>query len=76
MDSAVDPGSSELLRRKHGSTRTNALAELFFGDCRENHDGDGVAFLVDDAASPKEACRRYGLDIRYEVTEIATVSEI
>jgi len=63
---AVDPGSNELLHTKLEPTRTNALAEMFFGELREKHDVDDAVFLVDGATPLKEACRRHGLDFTYE----------
>jgi transposase-like protein len=63
---AVDPESNELLHTKLEPTRTNALAEMFFGELREKHDVDDAVFLVDDATPLKEACRRHGLDFTYE----------
>src|SRR6056297_328059 len=59
---AVDPDSNELLHTKLEPTRTNALAEMFFGELREKHDVDNAVFLVDDATPLKEACHRHGLD--------------
>jgi len=63
---AVDPDSNELLHTKLEPTRTNALAELFFRELREKHDVDDAVFLVDGATPLQEACRRHGLDFRYE----------
>jgi len=63
---AVDPDSNKLLHTKLEPTRTNALAEIFFRELREKHDVDDAVFLVDDATPLKEACRRHGLDFRYE----------
>ena len=63
---AVDPDSNELLHTKLESTRTNALAEMFFGELREKHDVDDAVFLVDDATPLKEACRRHSLAFKYE----------
>ncbi|PSP64458.1 IS6 family transposase [Halobacteriales archaeon QH_8_67_27] len=63
---AVDPDSNELLHAKLETTRTNALAEVFVGELREKHAVDDTVFLVDGATPLKEACRRYGLDFRYE----------
>jgi transposase-like protein len=63
---AVDPDSNELLHTKLETTRTNALAERFFGELREKHDVDDAEFLVDNATPLKEACRRHGFDFRYE----------
>jgi len=62
----VDPDSNESLHTKLEPTRTNALAEMFFGDLREKHDIDDAVFLLDDATPLKEACHRHGLDFRYE----------
>jgi len=63
---AVDPESNELLHTKLESTRTNALAEMFFGELKQKHDVGNTVFLVDDATPLKEACRRHGLDFKYE----------
>jgi transposase-like protein len=59
---AVDPESNELLHTKLEPTRTNALAEIFFGGRRGKQE---VVFLVDDATPPKD-CHRHGLDFRHE----------
>jgi transposase-like protein len=66
LSAAVDPESNELLHRKREPTRINALAELFFGELREKHDVDDAVVLVDDAPPLQEACRRHGLEFRYE----------
>jgi len=63
---AVDPDSNKLLHTKLEPTRTNALAEIFFGELREKHDINDAVVLVDDATALKEACRRHGRDFRYE----------
>jgi transposase-like protein len=63
---AVDRESNESLHTRLETTRTNALAERFFGELRQKHDVDDAAFLVDDATPLKEACQRHGLDFRYE----------
>ena len=63
---AVDPESNEFLHTKLEPTRTNALAEIFFGELREKHDVEDAMFLVDDATPLQEACNRHGLDFRYE----------
>jgi transposase-like protein len=63
---AVDPDSNELLHTKLEPTRTNALAEIFFGELTQKHDVDDAVFLVDDATPLKEACRRHGLVFKYE----------
>jgi putative transposase len=63
---AVDPETNELLHTKLEPTRTNVLAHAFFADLRDKHDVDNAVFLVDGAAPLKDACRRHGLDFRYE----------
>jgi len=63
---AVDPDSNELLHTTLEPTRTNALAEIFFAELRQKHDVDDAVFLVDNATPLQEACRRHGLDFRYE----------
>jgi transposase-like protein len=45
-------------------------------ELREKHDVDDAVFLVDGATPLKDACNRHGLDFRYEVTEIATASNV
>jgi len=63
---AVDTDSNEVLHTKHEATRTNALAEIFFGELREKYAVDDAVFLLDDATPLKEACRRHDLDFRCE----------
>ena len=63
---AVDPETNELLHTKLEPTRTNAIAYSFFGELREKHDVDDAVFLVDGAKPLNDACRRHGLDFRYE----------
>jgi len=63
---AVDPESNELLHTKLEPSRTNALAEIFFGELKQKHDVDDTVFLVDDATPLKEACRRHGLAFQYQ----------
>ena len=63
---AVDPDSDGVPHIKFETTRTNALAEIFVGELREEHVIDDAVFLLNDATPLKEACRRYGLDFRYE----------
>jgi len=66
LHAAVDPDSNELPHTKPESTRINALAEIFFDELKQKHDVEDTLFLVDNAAPPKEACRRHALDLRYE----------
>ena len=63
---AVGPDSNEVLHTKLETTRTNAFAEIFLGEHREIHAIDDAVFLVDDAASLREARRRHGFDFRDE----------
>jgi Transposase and inactivated derivatives len=63
---AVDPESNELLHTKLEPTRANVLAHAFFRELREKHDVDDAVFLVDGAKPLNDACRRHGLDFRYE----------
>ena len=63
---AVDPETNELLYTKLEPTRTNVIAYSFFRELREKHDVDDAVFLVDGAAPLSNACRRHGLDFRYE----------
>jgi transposase-like protein len=63
---AVDPNSNELLHTKFEPTRNNAPAHTFFTELREQHYVDDATFLLDGATPLNEACRRHGLDFRYE----------
>jgi len=63
---AVDPDSNELLHTKFEPTRNNAPAHNFFTELREQHYVDDATFLLDGATPLNEACRRHGLDFRYE----------
>jgi len=63
---AVDPETNELPHKKLEPTRTNVIAHSFFGELREKHDVDDAVFLIDGAAPLNNACRRHGLDFRYE----------
>ena len=63
---AVDPETNELLHTKLEPTRTNVIAYSFFSELREKHDVDDAVFLVDGAKPLNDACRRHGLDFRYE----------
>ncbi|MFC7174891.1 IS6 family transposase [Haloplanus litoreus] len=63
---AVDPETNELLHTKLEPTRTNVIAYSFFRELREKHDVDDAVFLVDGATPLNDACRRHGLDFRYE----------
>ena len=63
---AVDSHSDELLHTKLEPTRNNALAHRFFAELREKHRVDDATFLLDGATPLHEACRRHGLDFRYE----------
>ncbi|QGX95575.1 IS6 family transposase [Haloplanus rallus] len=63
---AVDPETNELLHTKLEPARTNVIAYSFFRELREKHDVDDAVFLVDGAKPLNDACRRHGLDFRYE----------
>jgi transposase-like protein len=63
---AVDPETNKLLYTKLEPTRTNVIAHAFFRELREKHDVDDAVFLVDGAKPLNDACRRHGLDFRYE----------
>jgi len=63
---AVDPETNKLLYTKLETTRTNITAHSFFHELREKHDVDDAVFLVDGAEPLSNACRRHGLDFRYE----------
>src|SRR6056297_991081 len=63
---AVDAETNELLHTSLEPTRNNVIAHSFFSELREKHDVDDAVFLVDDATPLKDACRRHGLDFRYE----------
>ncbi|GAB6862876.1 IS6 family transposase [Haloplanus litoreus] len=63
---AVDPETNKLLHTKLEPTRTNVIAYSFFSELREKHDVDDAVFLVDGATPLNNACRRHGLDFRYE----------
>jgi transposase-like protein len=63
---AVDPETNDLLHTQLEPTRNNAVADQFFADLREKHDVDDAIILVDGAAPLQQACRKHGLDFRYE----------
>jgi putative transposase len=63
---AVDPETNELLHTRLEPTTNSVLAHTFFVELREKHDVDDVMFLIDGSHSLKDACRRHGLDFRYE----------
>jgi len=63
---AVDPDLNELRYTKLEPTRNNTLAHSFFAEVRKEHHVDNATFLIDGAMPLHEACRRHGLDFRYE----------
>jgi putative transposase len=63
---AVDPETNELLHTRLEPTTNSVIAHTFFVELREKHDVDDVMFLIDGSHSLKDACRRHGLDFRYE----------
>ena len=63
---AVDPKTNELLHTRLEPTTNSVIAQTFFTELREKHDVDDAVFLIDGSHSLKDACRRHGLDFRYE----------
>ncbi|MFA9516106.1 IS6 family transposase [Halopenitus sp. H-Gu1] len=63
---AVDPDSNDLLHTQLEPTRTNVIADRFFAKFRHKHDVDDAMVLVDGAVPLQRACRKHGLDFRYE----------
>ncbi len=63
---AVDPESNEILHTTLEPTRANVIADQFFAELREKNDVGDAIFLVDGAVPLHRACRKHGLDFRYE----------
>ena len=63
---AVDPETNELLHTILEPTTNKVIAHAFVAELREKHDVDDAVFLIDGSHSLKDACRRHGLDFRYE----------
>jgi len=63
---AVDSETNELLYTRLEPTTNSVIAHTFFAELCEKHDLDDAVFLVDGSHSLKDACRRHGLDFRYE----------
>ena len=63
---AVDPETNELLYTKLEQTTNKVIAYAFFAELREKHDVDDAVFLIDGSLSLNNACRRHGLDFKYE----------
>ena len=63
---AVDPDTNELLHIALETTTNKGIAHAFFAELREKHDVDDAVFPIDGSHSLKDACRRHGLDFRYE----------
>ena len=63
---AVDTDSNDLLHTALEPARTNVIADQFFAELREKHEVDNAIFLVDGAVPLQRACRKHGLDFRYE----------
>ena len=63
---AVDPETNELLQTALEPTTNKGIAHAFFTELREKHDVDDAVILIDGSHSLKGACRRHGLDFRYE----------
>lgn len=63
---AVDHETNELLYTKLEQTTNKVIAHAFFAELREKHDVDDTVFLIGRSLSFNNACRRHGLDFRYE----------
>ena len=63
---AIDTDPNSLLHTRLEPTRTNVIADQFFAELREKYDVDDAIFLVDGAVPLQRACRKHGLDFRYE----------
>ena len=63
---AVDPETNELLYTKLEPTTNKVISHAFFAELREKHDVDDAVFLIDGSLSLNNACRRHGLDFKYE----------
>jgi transposase-like protein len=63
---AVDPETDGLLHTRLETTTNSILAQPFFAELREKHNVYVAVFLIDGPHSLKDACRRHGLDFRYE----------
>ena len=63
---AVDPKTNDILHTTLEPTTNSVLAQAFAAELREKHDVDNAVFLIDGSHSLKDACRRHGLDFRYE----------
>jgi transposase-like protein len=63
---AVDPETNDLLHTQLEPTRNKVIASSFVRELSEKHDVNEAVFLVDGDASLNYACRRHGLDFRYE----------
>ena len=63
---AVDPTTNEVLQTALEPTTNSALAQAFFAELRKKHNVEDAVFLIDGSHSLKDACRRHGLDFRYE----------
>ena len=63
---AVDPETDELLHTRLEPIKNSVIAQTFFAELREKHDVDDAVFLIDGSHSLKDACRRHGLDFKYE----------
>jgi transposase-like protein len=63
---AVDPETNELLYTRLEPTTNSVIAHAFVAELREKHAVSDAVFLIDGSHSLKDACRRHGLDFRYE----------
>jgi transposase-like protein len=63
---AVGPKTNEVPYTALEPTTNGVLAQTFVAELRKKHDVDNAVFLIDGSHSLKDACRRHGLDFRYE----------
>jgi putative transposase len=63
---AVDPKTNEVLHTALEPTTNSVFAHVFVAELRKKHNVEDAVFLIDGSHSLKDACRRHGLDFRYE----------
>jgi transposase-like protein len=63
---AADPVVNELRYTTLVLTRMNTIAHLLLHELREKYGVDHAVVRVDSATPLNEACRRHGLDFKYE----------
>jgi putative transposase len=63
---AVGPETNELRHTTLEPTANKVITHAFFTEFCEKHDVENAVFLIDGSHSLKDACRRHGLDFKYE----------